>query len=198
MTYQESQVLRDRVMELMDYDPKTGEFRWKESRGGVRKGSVAGTKRSDGYIRISVDGKPYRAHRLAWLVIHGFLPEEGLNVDHENGIRHDNRIENLRQASKQCNARNMKECRNDNTSGVTGVCWHKQKGKWCAYIKVNGKRESLGYFKDFNTAVLARWKAECKHNWSNCLSESSAFKHLIEIGWIDTEGKYLKRGGEKT
>jgi hypothetical protein len=116
----------ERVHELLDYDPKTGIFTWKVGRGGRRFGRVAGNKRSDGYIKIQIDGRSYLAHRLAWLYIYGYLPEH--DVDQIDRDPSNNRIDNLREVSRTCNLRN---CGNhsSNTSGVKGVSFHKQRGK---------------------------------------------------------------------
>jgi hypothetical protein len=85
------------VRELLDYDPKTGVFRWRSTtRKGEQAGSVAGSLQSDGIWRILVNGREYNAHRLAWLHVYGKWPPLVLN--HINGDKADNRIANLREA----------------------------------------------------------------------------------------------------
>ncbi len=123
-----SALTRERLKELLDYDPATGIFVWKVDRGNnrVKVGSAAGGGGDDGrgYNRIMIDGKSYRSHRLAWLDVYGSFPPD--MIDHINGIRDDNRIENLRAVSNQENSRNVNKSTN-NTSGYLGVCWDKHK-----------------------------------------------------------------------
>ena len=125
-----------RLKELLDYDPSTGLFTWKVGRSGVRKGSSAGSLNNHGYMRISIDGKRYQSHIVAFLYMTGSFPHE--EVDHMNNIRDDNRWENLREASKYQNAKNTK-IRKDNTSGFKGVYWHKRHKKWTVQINKNKK-----------------------------------------------------------
>jgi len=144
--------LRERVMELLDYDPATGIFTWKVRRGCRPAGSEAGALRSDGYTAIRINGKDYLAHRLAFLLSHGYLPKE---IDHINLIKDDNRIENLREATRQENLRNTGK-NSKNTSGYKGVCWHKHNGKWCALAQdANRRRKFLGYFHTPEAASAA-------------------------------------------
>lgn len=98
---------------------------------------------------MSINGRKYAAHRLAWLYVHIKWPAE--YIDHINGIKTDNRIANLREASKITNTWNAKR-NNRNRSGFKGVSWHKNTGKWQAQITVNGKYKQLGYY---NTALEA-------------------------------------------
>lgn len=151
--------LRKRVMELLDCDPETGVFTRRDSRGGYPAGIVAGTL-CNGYIRIKVDGKDYLAHRLAFLVVNGFLPDE---LDHINGNKIDNRIINLREATRQENQRNTGR-RVDNTSGHKGVCWDKANGKWRAQAQdANGKRKTLGRFPTPEAASAAYESYASRH-----------------------------------
>jgi len=143
--------LRKRVLELLDYDPETGVFTWKVSRGGSPAGTAAGSLHN-GYIRIRIDGKYHRAHRLAFLVVHGFIPKE---IDHISLVRNDNRIENLREATRQENSRNTGKYSN-NKSGFKGVHLQKSSGKWQAKAQAeNGKQKHLGYFPTPEAASAA-------------------------------------------
>jgi hypothetical protein len=142
------------MMERLSYDPITGEV--------MRDGKPAGCLRSDGYIQISLDGKLHRAHRLAWRLFHGEWPDG--EIDHINGVRSDNRIENLRVTSRVENMRNQKR-HNTNTSGTAGVCWHKKAKKWVAMIKVNNKLLYLGLHADKADAISARKAAEVQHGF---------------------------------
>lgn len=100
--------------------------------------------------------------------------EQGEMVDHIHGKRFDNRISELRIASKTQNNQN-KKARSDNTSGVTGVYWSNNRGKWYAQITMNNKTKSLGYYKDLIDAIRARLVAE-----NDCFAEFAPQRHLFE------------------
>ena len=166
---------QSRMKELLNYDPETGVFLWKVSTNGrIKVGDVAGSD-SKGYIQIMIDYKNYKAHRLAWLYEYGYFPEHGL--DHEDRDKSNNWIDNLREASQQCNLRNTGN-RNDNTSGVKGVCFHKAAQKWHAQIYLDRGCYHLGLFTDFTEAVAHRLAAEQCLNWSTCDSSSPAYRHM--------------------
>ena len=114
-------------------------------------GSRAGCLYKTGYVYVSVNNKRIPEHRLIWLYHHGVWPKEFL--DHINGIRDDNRIENLREANNQQNQFNS----NSNTgySKYKGVCWDKPRQKWRAYYMINGKYKFIGNFDDEVEAALA-------------------------------------------
>jgi len=144
--------LRKRTLELLNYDPETGVFTWKVRRGCRPAGAEAGTLNHNGYIVITIDRKLHYAHRLAFLVSHGYFPEQ---VDHINLGRSDNRISNLRPATNQENQRN-RDRRSNNTSGHKGVCWNKHNGKWQAQAQdANGKYKYLGLFTTVESASAA-------------------------------------------
>ena len=95
----------------------------------------------------------FRAHRLVWLYVHGRFPTAF--VDHINNIRHDNRLNNLRECSHAENNLNIgKRC--DNSSGIIGVTWHKETNKWRVRAQVDGKDFSLGLYPTKEEAALAR------------------------------------------
>lgn len=148
----------DRVRELLDYDPQTGLLRWKVSRGCVAKGSVAGWTQQ-GYVAVSIDGKQFRAHRLAWLLHYGEEPSD--EIDHIDGDKSHNAIGNLREATHSENLSNRTRLDSRNTSGVTGV--HHVRDKWAAWICVATRRMYLGVFDEFEDAVAAREAAELYH-----------------------------------
>ena len=137
-------VTQDRLKELLNYNPDTGIFTWKVSRGGVKKDAQAGAK-SQGYRNIMIDNISYQAHRLAWLYVYGKWPEKDL--DHINLERDDNKIVNLREVDDSENKQNQRMYSN-NTSGYKGVCWCKNRKKWVASITKNYKTQILGSFED--------------------------------------------------
>jgi len=114
----------------------------------------------NGYISIGVDGTRYLAHRLAWLWMTGRWPQK--YVDHKNFTVSDNRWINLREANDMQNSRHRR-VRFDNRSGVKGVGFHKETGKWRASIVVNKKKISLGLFHDKFVAGEVYQKAAAKY-----------------------------------
>lgn len=153
---------QERLKELLNYEPETGVFTWRVGRGSAKKGEVAGNLHTKGYVHISVDGEVYKAHRLAWLYLHGSFPQN--QIDHINGVRRDNRLSNLRCVSNAENGRNRKkQC--TNTSGLNGVCFDKSSGKLMARIVVEGKRIYLGCFDNMLDAAVARKSAELKYDY---------------------------------
>lgn len=142
---------------LLDYNKNTGDFTWKIYRGGIVKvGGIAGKVELNGYHRIKVNGKLYQAHRLAWFYVYNEWPSKDL--DHINRVRSDNRIANLRLATRSENAQNTK-IRINNSSSIIGVSWNKRKNKWRAYITKDYKQIHLGFFDTKEDASLARQKA---------------------------------------
>lgn len=151
-----SELTRERLTELLDYNAETGVFVWKTSPNRrIRVGSVAGSD-SHGYRQIMIDGKYYLEHRLAWLFIHGKWPKE--QIDHINREPSDNRISNLREASQSQNKHNTGRYSN-NKSGYKGVYWFKDTGKFAAQIIHNRKKHHLGYFTTAEEAHEAYCKA---------------------------------------
>lgn len=152
---------QERLKELLSYDPDTGVFTNLTQRGTrAPKGGVAGWITQDGYINIQIDGKKYQAHRLAWLYVYGEFPEKSL--DHVNEIKDDNRLVNLRLATKQENGHNVSSLQINNTSGFRGVSWHKSAKKWIATITINGKNKHLGYFNTAEESSEVYLKAKRK------------------------------------
>ena len=152
------------LKEVLHYDENSGEFRWKMDKGSrARAGGVAGNlNKINGYIHIRLDGKLYKAHRLAWLYVHGKFPDN--HTDHQNRCKIDNRISNLRDVTNAENQRNRSLNKNS-TSGVTGVSWHSPLNKWRANIKIDGKTNHLGYFTNKEDAIKCRQAANIKYGF---------------------------------
>lgn len=140
----------ERARQLLTYDPTTGELRRSNS------GAIAGTVRADGYRQVSIDGRLYRAHRVAWLMHTGAWPE--MEIDHINMDRLDNRFANLRDVSHAVNKQNEKHARKGSRSGLLGVCAWRNKFK--AQIRTGKKNQCLGVFETPADAHAAYIKAK--------------------------------------
>lgn len=127
----------DRLRELLKYEPETGGLFW------LSTGEVAMTGKVGSYLGGYVDCVRVRAHRVAWCLHYGFEPPDF--IDHINGDKKDNRISNLRLATKSQNEIN-KPKKAGTSSKYKGVTWHKARGKWLAHLNVNGKYKYLGYY----------------------------------------------------
>lgn len=135
----------ERLRELLDYNEETGAFRWKVSRGGKLKGSVAGCPHPDGGVYIGVDGIVYYAHHLAWTMKTGCWPTK--EIDHRDVDRANNAWLNLREATPTQNQANRR-VRADSETKLKGVYRYKAcqlERPFEAYIRINGKRVHLGY-----------------------------------------------------
>lgn len=146
------------LIELLKYDPESGKFTWlkKPSRKTLITNEV-GTVRHDGYVRVRINKTFYYIHRLAWFYVYGELPS--MEIDHINGNPNDNRICNLRLASRHDNAANISVSKK-NKSGVTGVFWCEKESRWYSYIMRFGHKFHLGMAEDFFEAVCLRKSAE--------------------------------------
>ena len=118
-------------------------------------GQIAGYLIPAGYVRLKIKGKNYAAHRIIFFYHNGYLPE---CVDHINGIKTDNCIENLRAATKSENCMNQK-LRNTNKSGIKGLKWQKSNSRWVVAIMKNYKYYYFGCFKDKELAELVAIEA---------------------------------------
>ena len=147
------------LQETFDYDPITGLLRWKKPRRGRPMGGVAGHRTVRGYIIVSLYGKKYLAHRICWAIYYNEQLTPDVEIDHKYGITHDNRISELRRATRQDQGYNHK-LQSTNTSGHRGVSWDKGRQRWSAHITIQGKKIHLGRFKTKEEAIEARLKAE--------------------------------------
>jgi hypothetical protein len=170
------------VRSLLSYNPETGELRWRVSRARTaKKGNLAGCRSTanGGGLIVTVDGQGYRATHLIWLIVEGYMPDH--EIDHENGDSFDNRWRNLREATHMQNCWNRKR-RSTNTSGYTGVSWHKGRwvpgysrgtqrrcadswhpGCWQARIQVDGRTIHLGEFDTAEEAAVVYEAAARQH-----------------------------------
>lgn len=163
------------------YSPDTGLFKEIDKIDGVNfAGRTLGKIYKNGYVYIVLKGGVYLAHRLAFMYMVGYFPEN--MVDHINRDRADNRWSNLREVNHSCNVRNS-PLSSKNTTGVKGVSFMPRcRNKWCASIGTGKTGKIIGYFENLDLAAMARWEAEKEHGYPNCYSESSAFKYLVERG----------------
>jgi len=149
------------------YDDKTGEVK----RSNRRKPKVSN---SQGYFYFMINRQNIAAHRIAWALHYGELPPPDMEIDHINGIRHDNRIVNLRLVSMRQNMRNKTQYRN-NTHGYPGIVFEagsRRVKQWRAQIQVDGQAIKLGSYACKTAAVFARKAAEIKYGFSQLAGES--------------------------
>jgi len=137
------------LRELFTYDPETGAWTRNTSRSQHQAGAVAGFFDERGYARIIIDGRRYRAHRLAWLYMTGEWPTEV--ADHKNGNKSDNRWDNLRAATHGQNRANSRPGAN-NICGVKGVYFDKKHKRFKAQMRRGGKTVNLGWFSTAEAA----------------------------------------------
>ena len=135
----------ERLKELLKYNPQTGLFTWLVSTRNTKPGMVAGWDGGNGYRMVTVDFKKYPLHRLAWFYAHGMWPKN--LIDHENGKKQDNWLDNLREATHSQNGQNKHKTQSNNTSGFAGVSWDRRRKKWLAVIKLEGVQKYIGIFK---------------------------------------------------
>lgn len=148
---------RDQLVELLDYDPETGQFTNRITRNpralvGQRAGDPTGT----GYWRVQINKSRYQAHRLVWLWAYGQFPDR--QIDHINGDRSDNRLANLRLATNKENHENVK-LRADSATGVRGVHLHTRGNRYIAQVCHNGVGKHIGSFRSLEDAQAAVRKA---------------------------------------
>lgn len=152
----------DSIKRALTYDPATGHFVWAEKVASkVVVGRRAGRLTPSGYRRVKIYGREFAEHRLAWLFVYGVEPPN--EVDHVNGVRNDNRIFNLRLATRTENGRNVGP-RPNNTLGLKGVYWNKERGKFQAQITVDGRNLYLGRFLTAKAAAAAYDHAAVEHH----------------------------------
>lgn len=172
------------LRQLLTYDPETGILYWRKR--GIEWFQSPGKHRPDhrmngwnakwagkpainclsctGYLHGAVMDIPIQAHRIAYALGTGTELRSDMRIDHINGIKSDNRIENLRLVTAGENARNARIYKG-NLKGVHGVIWERSHKAWAVKINFDGKQRRIGRFKCFGQAVMARKNAERTHGY---------------------------------
>lgn len=176
-------VLRSRV----SYDAETGKFVWlrlpeggrdcpnRQFNGRYADKEAFGYVDANGYCVSCIGGARLLGHRAAWAMHYGVWPS--LALDHINGVRRDNRICNLREATTEENGRNRRPTQ-ESRSGALGVTYDKSRGLWIARIGDKGRSRYIGKFKNIDAAIAARKSAEA------------------ELGYHPNHGRACVRQGE--
>lgn len=131
----------------ISYDMGSGTLVWRTTKGRAIKGEKVGWLSKHGYIEAQVQGKRFKAHHLVWYIHHGYFPKQ---LDHIDGDRTNNKIENLRECTTVENARNRKK--KNNRALPRNVYHAKTKGKYRVYLTIEGKQISFGTFSDLRLA----------------------------------------------
>ncbi len=149
---------KQRIDELFEYCE--GNLYRKISLGNQKIGDMAGFMNKRGYWQIQFDGKKYQLHRVIFFLHNGYLPDE---LDHIDNNRSNNKIENLRPATRSENLKNtLLRC--DNSSGHKNVQFHAPTSKWKVSLRVNGKKKHIGLYDDIEIAALVADEARKLHN----------------------------------
>jgi len=169
-------ISQEQINSIISYDPVTGFFHWltrfSNSKsdnifnslysGKIAGGFVSSKNSKTKYITIKIHGKAYKAHRLAFLIMTGVLPEEVDHIDHDGT---NNKWSNLRGSNRKDNSKNLPK-QKSNKTGVIGVNWHKNAKKWQARaVDQDGRRVDLGRYDDFDEAVRVRKEYEKRFSY---------------------------------
>lgn len=177
---------REEVIKRLSYNPETGVFSWRDKKYSKKGFNITGGKSRRGYERIGIKGVKYYSHRLAWLYVYGYWPEN--DIDHIDRDKGNNRINNLREVSRSCNNKNSGNMKN-NKSGIKGVCFSRSHKKWQTEITVNGNAKHLGFFEKKIDAAHARFAAEKKYGWHECDNMTTAKQYLKDRGFLKNNGQ---------
>lgn len=142
------------LRELVRLDIDTGILYWMVDRqNGAKQGNIAGWKNGTRYIRLEIDNVKLAAHRVVWALHTGDWPPDDMQIDYINGIKTDNRPENLRLANNSQNQSSAKS--RPGRSGLRGVYWVPKMGRWRSKIMKDKKTIHIGYFDDKHEAHKA-------------------------------------------
>ena len=168
------EITHKRLSEILSYDSGTGLFTRRKGVRGCLLGGKAGYITPTGYISICIDYRRYLAHRLAWFYVHKKWPVN--QIDHVNGVRTDNRMKNLREATHAENQHHRfgPQRNKSRTSKYLGISFFKQTKRWTAQITVKSKGIRLGYFNTEDEAYAAYLKAKKKFHPFATISRSKA------------------------
>ena len=161
----QTELTQDYLKSILDYDARTGIFIWALNASHNVRGKIAGSKQKYGHLVAKIDGVNHPLHRLAWLFVYGVNPVE--HIDHINGNPADNRIENLRLATRSLNMQNLKKAKVNNKCGLLGVCPNGD--RWKAEIRIDGKKTYLGTFDTALEAHNVYLTAKRQHHVGNTL-----------------------------
>lgn len=147
-----SALSQEELRAMLHYDPQTGEFVWlvKPSKK-LPSGAIAGGLNDEGYRVIRIRGLLHKAHRLAWLYVHGEWP--AMCIDHINGVRDDNRTANLRCVSQRANMENQRFAHTNSKTGLLGVT--QDAGRFTARIRSRGSLRYIGTYATPEEAAAA-------------------------------------------
>lgn len=158
----------------LDYDAETGKLYWKLMNfNPYLNGKEAGHKTEKGYVRINFTtnkkAQRVRAHRYIWEKLKGPIPD-GMQIDHINCVKEDNRIENLRLVTNQQNCLNKKQCGRPSRTGIKNVILMKD-GRYLVRMSVNGKPTSFGIYDDIELAQVVAEEARRKYHGKYAFTE---------------------------
>ena len=152
---------QEELHRLFEY--REGNLYWKiRPAKNVKIGNKAGYSSSKNYVSLSINSVQYKMHRIIWVYHYGAIPNI-LQIDHIDGNRVNNIIENLRLATNSQNSSNKKRANRNSKSNILGVHWHKRDRRWHAHIRINYKTIHLGYFVSQEDAIAARKAAELQY-----------------------------------
>jgi hypothetical protein len=151
------------LLELFEY--KNNDLYNKKPRSKVKVGSIAGSILKDGYRQVKIANRSYKVHRIIFMMHYGYLPPQ---IDHINGNRSDNRIENLRPATNATNQYNKKP-QKSNTTGHKNIHWCNRSKKYVVSFRIDGKLSSYGCFTDIDEAknVAMQKRIELHQEFAN-------------------------------
>lgn len=188
--------LQQEMKRIFSYDPETGCLRWKENQQKRFIGRVAGFITHHGYRRVNVGKTKLHAHQIIWLMHHGELPD--CEIDHINGMRDDNRLENLRLANQQQNQQNS-NVRIDNVLGVKGVRL-RPSGNYQARVKLSDGSRAVKTFRTLTEAVswLAMQREISHGEYANTPEQIAAEERSKECDRIFAILSSVEREGNRS